>query len=213
VPASTKTKPKRTPARGLLLTSRVRAILVSVYEHRQLSREQITRLHFQPLLRKENRYPSIMPRLTLQRLTEHGYLIARPRPVERAAGRPPLVYSIGENAIPVVAETLDRPIAQLLPRVRLDQELSWLFYAHRSAISDVRISLTLACEQQGRERQARCLSGHRPLRQSRPGFPRSPAAVAAEGVPGEGADAGALLHLGRLYPAVRVQGAARARGD
>ncbi len=145
-PATTRAKSRRSTRRGgLLLTPRVTQILASTYVHRQLTREQLIRLHF-PALGHAASWSSSVPGKVLRRLVAHEYLTARPLPVSRAAGRPPLVYSIGPNAVPVLSQMLNLDTALILHRLKLDAELSWMFFPHRQAIADVRIALTLACE-------------------------------------------------------------------
>jgi hypothetical protein len=133
----------------MLLTPRDLAVLTAVYQMRQLSREQVVRLHFQGLAEKPGHWASSVPGRVLKKLTDHEFLVARPQPVVRPAGRPPLVYALGQNAAPHVARALNLGISTVLSRIAQDAKLSWLFYAHRSAIADARIALTLAAESHG----------------------------------------------------------------
>jgi hypothetical protein len=145
-PATTRTKRSDSPSQsGLLITPRTTQILVSIYTMRQLSRDQLVRLHF-PTLATSATWSSSVPGKVLRRLVAHDYLTARPMPVARLAGRPPLVYSIGPNAVPVLAKVLNLETEPLLHRLKLDAALSWMFYAHRHAIAEARIALTLACD-------------------------------------------------------------------
>lgn len=145
-PATTRTKrPDGRSQRGLLLTPRTTQILVSTYTMRQLTRDQLVRLHF-PALATSTAWSSSVPGKVLRRLVDHDYLTARPMPVARSAGRPPLVYSIGPNALPVLSKVLNLETEPLLHRLKLDAALSWMFYAHRHAIAEARIALTLACD-------------------------------------------------------------------
>jgi len=142
---------RRSPRKplGMLLTPRDLAVLASVYQMRQLSRDQLVRLHFQGLAEKPGVWSSAVPGRVLRKLTENDYLAARPQPVVRPGGRPPLVYSLGPNAAPYVARALNLAVATVLARASQDTKLSWLFYAHRSAIADARIALALAAENTG----------------------------------------------------------------
>lgn len=142
---------KRTPRtpRGVLLTPRVLAVLTSVYQMRQLDREQIVRLHFPGLAEQPGAWTSTVPGRSLRKLVEHDFLVARPQPVVRPTGRPPLVYSAGPNAAPYLAQALHRSTAAVLNRIQQDTRLSWLFYAHRHAIADARIALQIAADARG----------------------------------------------------------------
>lgn len=130
----------------MLITPRVTELLVTVYRLRQATREQLVKLHFAQLATSAA-WESSVPGRILRRLTSNEFLEARPFPAARQSGRPPLVYSIGPNAVPVLANTLSRDRDSIARRQRLDASLSWLFFAHRQAINDVRIAFMLACEQ------------------------------------------------------------------
>src|SRR5438067_1251205 len=100
---------------------------------RQLTRDQLVHLHFGGLAEKPGQWASTIPGRVLRKLVEHGYLVARPQPVIRLAGRPPLVYSVGANAAPLLAQSFNTDLITILHRLHQDAKLSWLFYAHRHA--------------------------------------------------------------------------------
>jgi hypothetical protein len=150
-PASTSEGGRRArhKPQGLLLTPRALAVLTSVYQMRQLDREQIVRLHFRGLAEQPGVWTSTVPGRSLRKLVAHDFLVARPQPVTHPTGRPPLVYAAGPNAAPYLAQALQRSTTAVLTRIQQDMKLSWLFYAHRHAIADTRIALQLAAESQG----------------------------------------------------------------
>lgn len=142
---------KRLPRKpqGLLLTPRNLAVLTSVYQMRQLDREQLVRLHFPGLAEKPGVWTSTVPGRVLRKLVDHDYLTARPQPVVRPTGRPPLVYSAGVAAASHLAQALHQTVPTVLARIQQDAKLSWLFHAHRHAIADARIALSLAADARG----------------------------------------------------------------
>jgi hypothetical protein len=126
----------------------VTELLVTTYKFRQVTREQFIKLHFATLAQSE-RWESSVPGRILRRLTTNDFLDARPFPVARQSGRPPLIYSVGPNAVPVLASALNLSRDAIARRQKQDASLSWLFFAHRQAVNDVRIAFLLACERQG----------------------------------------------------------------
>lgn len=134
---------------AMVLTPRDAAVLHSLWELRQLTRDQVQRLHFGGTPgRAGARSPSICLR-RLGLMHRHGYLLARRMPVQQPAGSAPYVYALGPRAVPLIASWTGREEAEVGRRQRADARLAWLFFAHRRAITDVRIALIGACQSQG----------------------------------------------------------------
>lgn len=149
-PSSMKSsRPKRLAEAGLLVTPRDIALLCSVHTYRQLTREQIERLHFSSLARRSGGWQSHVAIRRLGLLTAHEYLHARPLPHAKPFGRPPLLYSLGPNAVHLVADALELEPAAVLRRQRQDARLEWSTYPHRAAITELRVVLSLAAQAAG----------------------------------------------------------------
>jgi len=128
---------------GLVLTARDLTVLQSLWELRCLTREQIQRLHFgAPAGQPSSRAPSVCLR-RLGLLRTHGYLTARRMPAAQTAGAAPFVYSLGARSAPLVAQQLGCDAETVRRRLRRDAALSWLFAAHRQAVTDVHIAFRL----------------------------------------------------------------------
>jgi hypothetical protein len=136
---------------GLVITPRDVELLTTVWQFRQVTHDQLRRLHFTGVLAPTaGRSKSILTR-RLGLLRTHGYLAGRRFPAEGTAGRPPSVYSLGRAAVPLVADALGLESERVERRQLQDAHLSGMFAAHRLAIGDVRIALTVACHAQGHQ--------------------------------------------------------------
>ena len=134
---------------GLVITPRDVALLLTVYQFRQTTRDQLQRLHVSGVANPAwGHSPSILLR-RLGLLRSHGYLTGRRFPAEGTAGRPPFVYSLGRAAVPLVADELGLELEVVAKRQQQDAHLSPLFAGHRLSIGDVRIALLLACQRRG----------------------------------------------------------------
>src|SRR3712207_897973 len=93
----------RPPVPPLGRTSRDDEVLRSHWEFRQLTREQVQRLHFGGAPGQPG---ALSPSIALRRLGLlhwHGYLVARRRPSVQRAGSAPYVYSLGPRSVPLIA--------------------------------------------------------------------------------------------------------------
>jgi len=134
---------------GLVLTPRTRDLLVSVYQLRQATKAQLCRLHFAQLAHRAGDWESSLPGRVLRKLVREQFLIARPLPLERPNGRPPLVYSLGPSAVSAVSHALSLAFEAVLQRQRQDGKLSWLFWNHRQLLANCWIALRVACQARG----------------------------------------------------------------
>lgn len=149
---------------GVALTPRDIALLESLWWMRCATRLQLQRLHFTPKSMAMHRHgglqaerrgvsPELAPssicirRLGLLRV--HGYLSARRRPLASGGGATPFVYAIGPRAVSLLAERLDVEAAVVAQRQRQDSRLSWLFYEHRAALTDLHIAFQIAALERG----------------------------------------------------------------
>ena len=134
---------------GLSLVPRDVELCATVYQLRQVTREQLQTLHFGgPVGSPTALSPSVCLR-RLGLLTCHGFLTARRAPVVHTGGAAPYVYSLGPEAVALVAGKLGVSTDEVRRRRALDARLAWMFFPHRQAVVDVHISFRRACAQHG----------------------------------------------------------------
>ena len=146
--ASTSKRPRPLATAGMRLTERDVEVVGSVWTLRQVTLEQIQRLHFGSARTGRALSPSIVRR-RLGLLRRHEYLLGRRLPVEGSAGRPPFVYSLGRAGVPLVAAAFGLERSAVAVRQRHDAKLGVLFFGHRRMVNDVQIALRLACAAHG----------------------------------------------------------------
>ena len=132
---------KRKKRRGMRVTQRDKELLRLVYEMRQLTAAQIDSVLF------KNCHPSVGVRRR-KKLRMQGFLSARWAPISRSEGQSFYVYSLGPQGTGIVAESEGYSLNGVRKRQRQDERLSWLWYLHREAITDVRLSFLKACNRQ-----------------------------------------------------------------
>jgi hypothetical protein len=150
LPSSTR---KRAGARplataGVRLTARDQTLLASVWTYRELTRDQLQRLHFAGTAAGGARSPSICGR-RLGLLRTHGFLLGRRIPTAQGSGATPYLYTLGPRAVPLLAVRLGLLVEQVRRRQRQDARLGWYFHDHRRLITDVQIALASACQTAG----------------------------------------------------------------
>jgi len=131
----------RTPP-PLVLGPREQAILEAVYAHRYLTRNQIVRLLFNPR-------SATWVDEKLKRLYHNGYLERLFLPVAPGSGSPPAVYCLDRKGRDLLAELRGLNKTEVFWRKTVDTARDLPFLAHTLAINGFRITLSLACQQQG----------------------------------------------------------------
>jgi hypothetical protein len=133
----------------LRLTQRDRQIINAVYTHRMLTTSQIGRLLFSSdsdlpyggLKRCQHR---------LKLLFHHGYLYRDEQPIKLSEGRRPLIYTLDDRGIKMLAGELklERKVVRKrsCPQLTATSRLR-----HLKKCNDVRITITLAAQDQGVE--------------------------------------------------------------
>jgi hypothetical protein len=128
------------------LTRRDMAIINACYEYRAITSQQLQHLFF--------RYGTDRGQLTqcqlrLKLLYHHGYLYRDEQPTKMSDGRRPLVYFLDRKGAAILAECLEIPVTDLDWSSKNNAAgAKHLFIDHLLATNDVRISLTLAAQQQ-----------------------------------------------------------------
>lgn len=139
----------------MVLTPRDREILRQVHAHRMLTLVQIERLLFQPEHGQDHFTKTSKARLRLKLLYQHGYLDRIPMPVGPGMWAWQPVYRLTRKGAEIVAADLNVPVGELEYWGRGDDKkqrhshVSQLFLQHALQINDLRIAVSLACEQGG----------------------------------------------------------------
>lgn len=133
---------------NMRLTGRDRRVVMAVYTHRMLTRDQIKRLIFEkPGLKPGSIEYSSKKRLKL--LYHHEFLERKPLTVRSTGpGQPPLVYFLDERGANLVAEELGvgRDEVDWKPK---RNEVKYLFLEHTLRLNDVRIAIERAASDHG----------------------------------------------------------------
>jgi hypothetical protein len=151
---------------SLRLTERDLQIVKTVYQYRAMSAVQIEQLFFAGETEKSRqaarlyaaratkpiKQPGIGKRVHCQRrlrlLFHHGYLWRDEQPTKLSEGRKPFVYRIDERAMELLPDLLDvePEMIEWDPR---ENTVSGPFLEHLLRTNDVRVAITLACQQHG----------------------------------------------------------------
>jgi hypothetical protein len=149
---------------GLVLTPRDVTLILAVYEHQWLTRQQVQRLTAIPGVTRVNQ--------RLRQLYDGRYL-DRIRAGTVGAGLQP-VYVAGEAAVPLIAAETGRPVPEIRDRLRQDAQASACLLPHDLLVNDVRISIGRALEGPGGMRletwlnPPECFDAYKPGRVLRP---------------------------------------------
>ncbi len=128
------------------LTKRDMAIINACYEYRALTSQHLQRLFFR---HGTNQGQLTQCQLRLKLLYHHGYLYRDEQPTKMSDGRRPLVYFLDRKGAALLAECLEISVTDLDWSSKNNAAgAKHLFIDHLLATNDVRISLTLAAQQQ-----------------------------------------------------------------
>ena len=143
-------------APAMHLTKRDRQVVLAVYQHRLLRRDQIERLFFTQTSACNQR---------LMRLYQHGYLRRIFKPVSFGASQ--AVYALDKDGAVLVAHQLDVPRSQTNWKPK-HRQVELMFLEHTLTIAEVYINLAQWIQEQPNIRTS--LLDARIKRTERPGF-------------------------------------------
>jgi len=117
----------------LILTNRLKQVILTVFLYRKLTRSQIQRLFGMKHASPTNR--------CLRRLYDNSYLDRRFRPT--VLGSSEAIYTLGPKGVANVADTLSIDAAEVKRRRRLDKSAKNDALDHDMLVNDFRIAVTL----------------------------------------------------------------------